>query len=44
MKTLVHLVIAATVLFGAASSAFAGGHNDQYENGNDRYPFLSSRP
>jgi hypothetical protein len=42
MKTVVQLVLAATVLFGAASSAFAGA-NDQYENGNDRYPWLSNQ-
>ena len=41
MKTIVHLVLAATVLFGA-SSAFAG-HNDQFENGNDRYPWLADQ-
>ena len=43
MKTIVQLVLAATVLFGVASSASAGA-NDQYENGNDRYPWLSDRP
>lgn len=42
MKTVVQLALAATVLFGAASSAFAGA-NDQYENGNDRYPWLSNQ-
>ena len=42
MKTIVQLAVAATVLFGAASSAFAGA-NDQFENGNDRYPWLADQ-
>jgi hypothetical protein len=42
MKTTFRFVLAGAVLFGAASSAFAGS-NDQYENGNDRYPWLSNQ-
>lgn len=42
MKTIVHLVLASAVIIGAASSAFAG-HNDQFENGNDRYPWLADQ-
>ena len=40
MKTIVHLVLAATVLLGAASSAFAGRDP---ETGEDRYPALADQ-
>ena len=40
MKTIVQIVLASTVLFGVASSAFAG--RDQ-ESGEDRYPALADR-
>ena len=40
MKTLVQLFLAAAVLFGAASSAFAGRDP---ETGEDRYPTLADK-
>ena len=40
MKTLVQIALASTILFGAASSAFAG--RDQ-ETGEDRYPALADQ-
>ena len=42
MRVTIQFVLAGAVLFGAASSAVAGA-NDQYENGNDRYPWLSNQ-
>jgi hypothetical protein len=40
MKTLVHIALASTILFGAASSAFAGRDP---ETGEDRYPALADQ-
>jgi hypothetical protein len=40
MKTIVQIVLAGTVLFGAASSAFAGRDP---ETGEDRYPTLADQ-
>jgi hypothetical protein len=42
MKATIQFVLAGAALFGAAPSAVAGA-NDQYENGKDRYPWLSNQ-
>jgi hypothetical protein len=43
MTPFVQFTLATAVLFGAASAAYAGA-NDQFENGNDRYPWLYGQP
>jgi hypothetical protein len=40
MKTFVQIILASTILFGAASSAFAGRDP---ETGEDRYPSLADQ-